>query len=239
MRKFRRKRRTQWVRVNPSHNSGGNIHGDLVPFSVLGPFTGPDPVARVLQATGIILGDGPLETTSLLEERKQYVIDRIVGRQHCELTRNQVEGSNSAPFPIMYKCGFIVLDVQEDGPGTPEYIPDPFNQADWGDTNWLWTETMVLGQNAAYGFTATGLTPPQAGFGFTFPVNNQWGAVDRTKIDVPVRRRVGRDQRLFFVQAMSPFAANEYSYSTLSETLISYLDVRVLINWTFPKSGRH
>lgn len=231
----------EWVKV---HASGGVSGQDIVPYYIN--YTGANPCPHMVGQFQVVLGDEPSDSATLMEERKTYTIDRLVGRVHIENCAHfNTDGSLiNAPLPYMVRYGFIVQDVQDNGNPT-DTLFDPFSPATLGggkthyfaEENWLWCETMLMGNNAVYGgWEGGGLSLPQKWSGLSFPANNQWGAVDRTKIDVKTKRRVGQGQRLFFIFAAAPIAPQELDYAGSKPMLTAHLDVRCLMHWS-PQQG--
>lgn len=239
MRRFtrRRRKRTEWVKVQCA--TGNTNFQDATPFYHLF-YVGANPVPHMVGQLPCIIGDGPGPSASMLEERKSYTIQRIVGRHHFELQGLcSTDGSLiSAPLPAMIRWGFCVFNVNENG-NVEDTSFDPFTLPATGTTNqtfaewpWLWVDTAVAGSNQAFGQWEGGaLSLPQKWFGRTFPGNNQWGAVDRTKIDVASKRRIGENERLYFCVAYMPIAPQELDYASTKPSLTGYLDCRILISW--------
>lgn len=239
MKRYRRKPRVEWVRVNTSTQTTGT--SDPAPFFTINYDAAANPITAAVAQFPVIVGDQPLANSSLTEERKDYVIERIVGRFHWELqSKCSSDGTITATAPPFFiKWGFIVCNVHDNGlPLDTSLNPFAIADNDFAEANWMSMETCVAGQNQAYGKREGGLVVAQKWFGLTFPANNQWGAVDRTKIDVASRRRVSENQRLYFVCAMQPTAPNELDYAGAKPGLTGYLDTRVLIKWASKRRGQ-
>lgn len=247
MKRFKRRRRaTQWI-ANTS--TFGTANGDLAGFAKINLDSGANPVGQATACFPVLCGDQPFVTSTIMEERKNYTIRRIVGRSHMEL--NGLCGSDGSlifsPLPVYVRHGFIVLDVDE--VGNPERTPAPFLETtpvtfgaqDFTLDNWLWIDSFPMGNNDVSGKAESGgLVPMAKWYGRTWPGNNQWGAIDHTKIDVKTARRINNDQRLFYVVAVAPIAPVEQDFHDAKTSVTVYYDVRTLISWgsTQRPSGR-
>lgn len=249
--KRRRRRPVEWVPTYTSTPNALDGPGNLAPFLAIG-FTGANPVAPALSTWNVLIGDapqgvaslptgtspGPITPYSLMEDRKDYTVRRLVGRLHLELSQWTASGGVGIPFPVMAKWGFAVMDTNNLGSVSADFVNwDPNLQMN-GDAPYLMLESTPFGSNQVVGQLVGNVSTTPQNWGETWPANNQWGAVDRTKIDVRVNRKIGQGQKLVFFLTMAPMAPFAMDYHGNNPVLSGFLDVRALISWRGSHSKR-
>jgi len=156
-----------------------------------------------------------------------YRLRRIVGKIFAAWYNNSGDSLANRPDAIDYACGFIVVKTDDNGnPYTDFEEVHPLSQ-DSADDPWIWRRRWF------FGTLKQGDTPggnPDKAWGGSFPSSTAlYGSVaDGPHIDQKTARVIGRQERLFFVQAARSFAT--FGAGTFSQPggLITYLDYRLL-----------
>lgn len=171
----------------------------------------------------------------------EYTIKRIVGKIHAAL--EQKRNPDNDPSTIqgaLIAAGFFVARVNDPdftqpiGGADVQIVKTSYNpfHPDCIREPWLWRRTWVLGNSAhvivgAGGSTLGGAVPTS-----TFPRNTEefGDGFSGSHIDIRVGRRVGNDERLFFVIAGTrhPVVAESEGLFNEGLTLDGYLDIRIL-----------
>lgn len=224
-RRFMRRRRkpVEWVRVATNDHT--------VPFKASLHYDGT--VAQVVDYQNIIIGDAPYAVDSLVEERKTYVIDRIVGRVEAQLTGAWIGGTGPTyffPGPVQFRYGFFVGETDENGVILDIDRWDLFTQAG-NEVDWIYRDSLMLGINEspASSVAYSGATPANMA-AWCMPDSTvsraPWGLVDTR-----AKRRVGQMERLMFTCAIEK-ADTVMNYETNPANVTVFGNLRVLLHWT-------
>jgi len=156
-----------------------------------------------------------------------YRLRRIVGKCFASWSHNGGDTITGRPDAIDYGAGFIVVKTDDNGnPYTDFEEVHPLSQ-DSADDPWIWRRrwffgTLTLPQDAPGGDIGKA-------WGSAFPRSTAaYGSVaDGPHIDQKTARVVGRQERLFFVQAVRAYGLSPGSFANPG-TLDSFLDYRLL-----------
>jgi len=156
-----------------------------------------------------------------------YRLRRIVGKLFASWYNNSGDSIAARPDAIDYAAGFIVVRTDDNGnPYTDFEEVHPLSQ-DSADDPWIWRRRWFFGTLKA-GDTPGG--SPAKAWGSSFPLSTAtYGSVaDGPHIDQKTARVIGRQERLFFVQAARVFATLNSGTFTQPGGVVSYLDYRLL-----------
>ena len=202
---FRRRRKpVEWVRTSVENNVD-TFHTSLF-------YDGTN--SQVIDVSNIVIGDAPYVTDSLVEERKTFTIDRIVGHIRAVLNGQSAEGTGAAAGPIRWRWGLFVGEVDESGNLLDLDRWDLFTTAGH-EVDWIMRDDYILGQSLSPGSSPYPSVTPfnQAAWQFP-PISSKhqapWGIVD-TK----AKRHVGQEQRLFLQNAITK-ADNAFDYALVN-----------------------
>jgi len=158
-----------------------------------------------------------------------YRLRRIVGKIYASWYNNSGDGIANRPDVIDYAAGFIVVRTDDNGnPSTDFEEVHPLSQ-DSADDPWIWRRRWFL-RTLAEGDTPGGVPAKTWGSGFPRSTAEYHSVADGPHIDQKTARVVGRQERLFFVQAARTVAAFPGSTAGFSAPggLVTYLDYRLL-----------
>lgn len=199
---------------------------------------GVDRRSRLLSAQYPLIRDSHIVNSSAdtsLGDYTQdgYILQRIVGklRMAMRLNANQ-EGQSNYPAIAFVKAGFEILNVHGGAAGSQlPLAQDPIEYNSMRSLNerdpWIWQRSYMFTNNAIANIdTYSDLT--QSFWNAGSPGNLLYNATfDGPHIDVKVKRRVGPDQRLFFMlDTWQPDALDEQV--GLDGNVDFWLDYRVL-----------
>lgn len=230
---FRRRRKpVEWVRTACATRAVG-LHKptDNGDFAILR-YDGSN--GQEVAVSNIIIGDDPFATTSLIEERKVYVLDRLVGRHHISLTgenRGAPIATFALPGPVELRVGVFVGEVDKTGSIQDLDRWDLFDYNS-NEVDWMYRESMILGNNMS-NVDSTGWPTsytPQNMAGYMFDSTNAtrapWGMYD-----IKVKRKVGQMERLFWMYAMAGIDT-QLDYSQNPANVTVWNDCRALLHWS-------
>jgi len=174
----------------------------------------PDYPAEAIRAAGALPSLADFEAGG-------YRLRRLVGKIFVGMDNEQPSQGNTSPVACLAGAGFIVLRVEEQTGAPLVTAASHYSPLDLDATRdpWIWRRTWLL-QNDFSGLA----TAPQAGWQFP-RTNCDYGSVqDGPHIDAKTARRIGAEERLFFVMSNVPLGG-----TTTQNGLIRYaLDYRVL-----------
>lgn len=219
MAKRRRRRRGVWFpNLGTAGPEGGQaddsagIWAELIPSAIgdtgifLTDLTFDQPVDEGADSTGT----APRSLADFVGS--EYILKRIVGRLFLGLDQSQVVGTTKA---VLITCGFFVARADDDptlvnptpvGAATlvdqvREYAPDSVGNI---REPWIWRRQWILGN------TLQTFVTSQSAEAF-FPPNNVTynpGGMEGGFIDQKTIRRVGQDDRLWFIAAFRAIGSN-------------------------------
>lgn len=160
---------------------------------------------------------------------QDWLLQRLVGKLHIRVASGSNEAQNDQnyfwPF-VRVAAGFFVArsDDESQGPDLYDYEFDPF-ALDNIQNPWIWRRTWIL-RNPR--FAANDY--PVAGY--DFPVSNMFvpGTFDGPHIDSKVKRRVRREERLWFTYAGIGWNGTQTQVigeSVKQPTVAGHLDLRI------------
>lgn len=218
----RRRKPVEWVRTSSESGFTTPYHANLV-------FDGS--TQQVVNYSNLIIGDEPYATQSLIEERKTYVIDRIVGRLNAQISGRWTVGPSptySVGGPLLFRWGIFVGETDEAGNIQDLDRWDLFTQGG-EEVDWIHRDSYVIGNN--YSVTS----PPTNEFPWNIAA---WFQPDNTNLQAPwgmvdtrAKRRVGQMERLFIATAVTA-ADTQWNYSNYPSNLTIWSNLRCLLHWT-------
>jgi len=155
-----------------------------------------------------------------------YRLRRIVGKCFAAWTPNTEDSAINRPQVIDFAAGFIVVKTDDNGnPYTDFEEVHPLSQ-DSADDPWIWRRRWFL----RCSIPGTNTTLPGQFWGQSFPGSTAgYGSVaDGPHIDQKTARVVGRQERLFFVQAARTYRAFGSGSFAEPGALDTFLDYRLL-----------
>lgn len=170
-------------------------------------------------------GDSINEFANLrdLTSGQDWVCERIVGKIHVSLDPTPDNGVANKTWPYaLLKAGFFVARADSDDEATTTLLDDEVDPLgiDNSMDPWMWQRSWLL---ANPGFTAAVIADVPGS-------NARYGSVmDGPHIDIPVKRRIQRESRLWFAmssQGFGPATALDPN-SPNTPTWSGLLDVRV------------
>lgn len=224
-RMFKRRRKpVEWVRTS---NSGSLQAEPKYKQSLFYDGT----TAQVIDVQNLIIGDAPFVTDSLIEERKTYVIDRIVGRMQFAIGGGGGVGPSAidTPGPLRVAFGLFVGEVDQNGNILDLDRWDLFTT--YGEeVDWIFRDTINLAPGPYYANrpypTCTRFNWP----GWQFYPTNEYDFPTGI-VDTRAKRRVGQEERLFLQTAIVS-NDNAWDYGAGPATLDVWTDLRCLLHWS-------
>lgn len=158
-----------------------------------------------------ITTDEPLEGDDILNNTtmstvvgNEYFLDRIVGKLFIEHFSQLDDAAAPVGGPVLVAAGFFIARADEGSPNLPIGNEGQFQlnnnysplEMDNSREPWIWRRTWLLGTGGAY---ADGVV--QSRGARAFPASNvHYGSVlDGPHLDAKTKRRVGQDDRLWFI----------------------------------------
>lgn len=134
-------------------------------------------------------------------EGQDYILKRMVGKVFLRAHSTAQNGVEANVWPQMQvSAGFMVARADDEDQGA---VSLALNEIDLTDANnimdpWIWRRTWMLRNPSIYQFNASSSSAPFTG---DYPVSNAgYGSVlDGPHIDSKSKRRIGREERLWFV----------------------------------------
>jgi len=156
-----------------------------------------------------------------------YRLRRVVGKLFAGWDNNSGDGIANRPDVVDYAAGFIVVKTDDNGnPYTDFEEVHPLSQ-DSADDPWIWRRRWFLG-TLAPGDTAGGLPGKVFGSGFPTATAGYHSVADGPHVDQKTARVIGRQERLFFVQAARVMRIVGSGSFSAPGSIDSYLDYRLL-----------
>lgn len=159
----------------------------------------------------------------------EYILKRIVGKVFAGVTQ---VGADAQPPAVLFGAGFFVARAADSAQSTNQLQPIGSQSLSERQENysplsvdairapWIWRRTWILSNNLA--------TPIQGNFTSFPPTTAQYGSVmDGPHIDAKTGRRIGRDDRLWFVVAARNFPLDLGTQDS-GTLVLGYLDYRLL-----------
>jgi len=200
MRRTRRRKYT-WFPILGTLDADPELSTGLLELNIT---TGVNPDEAGVVLTAPLIPDLTPEDVAAQQDQlvdyigTEYYIERIVGKIHA----GPVQGSSS-PENVLLACGLFVARAESGGGATPIGTSTVTRNQNYGPLNpdtyqrpWMWRRTWVMSNLAAFPAAVPG----------PFPSTTSQGSVlDGPHVDVKSKRRVQKDERLFFAaQAVCP-----------------------------------
>jgi len=232
----RRKPLVQWL---PVFGEGGNENNEAAPGIRSELILSGNPDETRIDAVGLTFdytdsaetaqaaGDDN-RTLRDLVSGSAYRLRRIVGKCFASWYNNTGSDDANWPSAIDYAAGFMVVRTDDNGnPYTDFEEVHPLSQ-DSAEDPWIWRRRWIL--STFRGFTSSSVAVPRIHWGMGFPNSTaDYGSVaDGPHIDQKTARVVGRQERLFFIQAARILDPLEQGSVPNPGGLVTYLDYRLL-----------
>jgi len=156
-----------------------------------------------------------------------YRLRRIVGKHFAAWYNNSGDSIAARPDAVDLAAGFIVVKTDDSGnPYTDFEEVHPLSQ-DSADDPWIWRRRWLLSTLRA-GDSPGGVIGKVWGSAFPWATTDYHSVADGPHIDQKTARVVGRQERLFFVQAARVISATQSGSFANPGGLFTMLDYRLL-----------